>query len=320
MLPVWSFVLFYLYGIPLVLLYSLIIYVLLSRRTYFSSAFYTLVAIFGIQDITCYINAQFVLRGPLCEFMYANFFYSLEIIYQKYPIFFIFIRFATELNGQIGTVILAVYRITALVAPLKHEAVWKGCLPYLLTIFFAMPFCLYGFVFLNMGKLECSRKGGKVTGCFINYDHSVLLYGLSIIDINQVLFVVVPTTSGVLNLLSLFLLYSRRKNLRSQRTWRHEISLSLSTCAIFVSHIGYGVITQQVLHRYMELDLQLITFILGCVIPLIQDTSILTTVTFLLISKTIRREVAKLTVEQLRRTPILSSISISSTTPFYLKQ
>uniref|UniRef100_A0A1I7RIQ7 Serpentine receptor class gamma n=2 Tax=Bursaphelenchus xylophilus TaxID=6326 RepID=A0A1I7RIQ7_BURXY len=177
--------------------------------------------------------------------------------------------------------------------------VWRKYLPVLLAFHFAAPFCLYSFIFWNNGTIECAYKNGQVEGCMLNYDHTVLLFGfLYIIHINQFLFLVIPIISALLNLIALVLLYSRKRLLKSQRTWKHEINLSLNTAATFISHVGYGLITQRILLPYTKLDLGFVTFVLGCVIPLIQDASIFIMVTSLLIaSERLRSEVLKIFVK-----------------------
>ncbi|CAD5210001.1 unnamed protein product [Bursaphelenchus okinawaensis] len=293
MLPYWLFLIYYFYGIPMILLYIAIIYVLLKHREIFSSVFYTLVAVFGIQHIVYYIICQYTLRGPTNLWAYQKFFSNLEGFSARLHAFLLFLRISIELNAVSCTIVLALNRCSSVLYPFSHERAWRKLLPFLFGFFILLPIVMYGYINLNKGILLCARRGDELFGCLLSYDHSVTWNGkLSVSGTSRYIYTIVPCVSGVLNCIALGLLYSRKKALKSHKTWRQEINLTVSSFLMFLVHIGYGIMNMIMLNYYINGDLVIPVAFCGIGVPLVFDFAMAVTITSLLVaSKPLRRKV-----------------------------
>ncbi|CAD5225396.1 unnamed protein product [Bursaphelenchus xylophilus] len=295
MLPLWAFIVFYSYGIPLFLVYSLILYVLISKRKIFHSQFYRIIVIFGFNDLLEYLNAQFILRGPLCTFLYDRIFSGIENGVTWYPIFFLFLRVSLELVAYFGTAVLAWNRVTSFLFPTRHNQLWEQFLIPTTTIIYAIPCLLYGYILLNRAVLLCGKEKNEITACFVNYDHSVGFLGLSVGSVDKVAYVILPVLAGSLNTTALFLLYLRKRSLKSTKQWRREIRFTICSTMTFLSHLSLGINAQFVT---ITVDVDQATnaaYVLGILLPCIYDFSMLVTVASLLLpSKALRAELRAL--------------------------
>ncbi|CAD5213320.1 unnamed protein product [Bursaphelenchus xylophilus] len=296
MIPTWVHIIYYLYGVPLILLYTLIIIVLLKKRTTISSVFYNFVAIFGIQDVLYYVFLQYEVRGPMSEFVLTNFFTGLQIHSPKWHMVIIFVRVSLEFNGVVSTVVLSLIRISSMLFPLNHERMWKKALPVVICLNIVLPFGLYGYLLLNKAILLCAGSHGNVIGCFMSYDHSFTNHGMfSMSTTNKYMYTILPTISASLNIIALILLYSRKKALKSHRHWRQEINLSISSFLMFAAHVSYGILNMFVINYMFIGDLIVPTVVAGIVVPIIFDVALFTTVLSLLISsKQLRTEISRI--------------------------
>ncbi|CAD5213322.1 unnamed protein product [Bursaphelenchus xylophilus] len=189
MVPTWVHIIYYLYGIPLILLYALIIIVLLKKNTTFSSTFYSFIALFGIQDILYYGLVQYEVRGPVSELLLTTVFSGLQIHSPKWHVVLFFIRISLEFNGVVSTVVLALFRVSSMLLPLSHERRWKNTLPIVVCLNILLPFGLYGYLLLNKAILLCAGSNTNVVGCFMVYDHSFTNHGMSqeVVEISSAL-------------------------------------------------------------------------------------------------------------------------------------
>uniref|UniRef100_A0A1I7RYR6 Serpentine receptor class gamma n=1 Tax=Bursaphelenchus xylophilus TaxID=6326 RepID=A0A1I7RYR6_BURXY len=311
MLPLWVYVIYYVYGIPLILLYALIIFVLIRKRRLFASVFYKFITIFGVQDICYYLvlqEARRYMNGDALKSSFHGMMPSPSWLY----ILQIYLKVALELNSVLGTIILAAIRVSTMLYPVEHSRVWRKTIPYVILLNILLPILPYGYVFLNSAILFCAEEDGQLYGCILSYDQSYLMLP----KINRYAYTIIPTISAILNLIALVLLYRRKKSLESHRTWRHEINLTVTSFLIFMAHVTYGALNIIVYTYYSNGNLKMTSIFAGIVFPFIFDVCLLTNVCSLLTSsKLLRQEIylkVALELNSVLGTIILAAIRVST--------
>ncbi|CAD5225398.1 unnamed protein product [Bursaphelenchus xylophilus] len=299
------------YGIPLATIYCLIIFVLVKKRKVFHSQFYRLIIIFGINDLIQYADAQFFLRGPVSTFWYNHVFSKIEDGVTWYPVFFLFLRVSLELVALFGSILMAFSRATSILLPLHHERFWRTFSIPLIVTCYTCPCFLYGFVLFNKAVLLCGYKDDEIVACFVNYDHTFTYLGLSISKIVRILYILLPVVAGAFNALALALLFARKRPLTNNRQWRREIRFTIFSTVLFIDHLGCGIAVNFYTATMNLEDATLSSYMLGLLMPLIYDFTMLVTVASLLLpSRALRAEI----VEIFRKTSATSREYTSSVT------
>ncbi|CAD5214663.1 unnamed protein product [Bursaphelenchus xylophilus] len=267
----------------------MVIIVLIKERGRFPSVFYRLVAIFGVQEVICYLFNQYIQRWPTSEFVYIHYFYQLQIP-TKIQVVWYFVYFYTQLQGVLAATILAFNRVSCILFPMHHDTMWRKNLPLVLAIYYVAPFGCYWTLLFNKGVVECDNGTGMDKQCYFTYDHSNT-FGISVGNNSKYAFISLSVISGVCNFTTLFLLCLRKKSLRIRRNWKQEINLFITSFVIFLAHFAYGLVEQTV-PAFYRTSKTASTLIFGVILPLLYDVVLASTVLSLIIaSPKIRQEI-----------------------------
>ena len=122
MFPGWCFILMVVYGVPTIILYTLIIlqFHLPSTRDLFQGAFFKISTILGIVDIVAYLNSYISVKIPLCV-LFAHLFWGATPGY--WINISLFITYYFNYTREYLLVGNALNRLTAMAFPRKHDFV-----------------------------------------------------------------------------------------------------------------------------------------------------------------------------------------------------
>ncbi|KAI6174927.1 hypothetical protein M3Y97_00975500 [Aphelenchoides bicaudatus] len=230
----------YCVGIPLLLIYSRVVYVLIAHKKKFNSAFFQLVVVCGFMDCTQYVLSNFSNRLP--RFGLVTEIYDLmDEPSTLYCVPFMLSNHL-QLASMLGSFILTLNRFTTVTVLSKNtEFRWRLAIPYMVGFLLIFPFIvMINFLFAECQYIKEIRYATftyKVnviqTLNLINYKLVMLLCGL-----------IVSLPTFIFNVLTFVKLAQHHEKQGTKREIREQYQLNLtimtfmrfSTDLIFVAY------------------------------------------------------------------------------------
>uniref|UniRef100_A0A1I7YUB1 Serpentine receptor class gamma n=2 Tax=Steinernema glaseri TaxID=37863 RepID=A0A1I7YUB1_9BILA len=257
----------FLYGIPSLVLYIIILVQLVrtKHQKHFRNPFFRLFFLIGIVDCIGYVNFQLFFTFPTYSFF--SFFYGSSLFSPSaFTTFLYFAIYYYDNLQMFGNCFLTFNRFTSIVFPLNHRTIWKFCFPIsiVLTALSALAPCWY---LITTSAWYTRTSDGYVFATDDNkYPNFSNSYNKAMSNM------VACAACLILNSISAVFLVYRTSNMTSSvlTSRKAEMNLFLVAALIFLAQCVQGVF-QVLIHFAMEAqDMDRVLF-LYLLLPWVND-------------------------------------------------